>query len=139
MALSDAEKAQIRRYLMVSLTWPEFGFHVDQALGNIDQDAASVAETQKVLAKITAVEGSLDTQIDVLVVKKIDGGTELSLGVGVEAALRLGWMYVIQLGGLLGVKPHANPFGNEPGRPFFADPGGWSGGGGLDSWILPRG
>ena len=133
MPLSSAERTKVKKYLMHSLIWSDSIMHIGQALDSIDTDANAVLEVQAILTKIAKVETALDDQLDVMIAKKVDG-TELSLREGMEATLDLGWRFVIQLGGMLGVRPLVNPFGDNPISYDFLDPGGQ-----IPFGVAPRG
>lgn len=138
MPLATLEKEKVRKWLMMSLPWGDSHQHLTAALNKVDGNPDAVTLIQDVLTKLDGVETAITDQRDVMIAQQA-GDIKLSSIDGLKGLYEMGWRYVIQLGGMLGVQPRFNPFGDQAPTYIFADPSGFIPGGISPDLFLPRG
>ena len=127
MALSDAQKASIRRYL----GWPAKHFATDnrleQAMRQLEATAADESLVTSLLTRLDTIQSEIETAVSKR--SKAIAVDDIQLRIGYELAARrsVGRQLVGQLSSALGVQIRADAFGSG-GYPGFSGPSGPEGG-----------
>jgi hypothetical protein len=140
MALSPAQRAQVRTYLGWSARFHQMDSALEQAMNALDQDADSLALVQTPTTGLLDRILDVDTKLlgaDTTLLVTAAGSVQLDPARQVALLRSKGRMFVGRLAALLGVPVREDYFaGAGPKGPFWGMAG--SNGGGLPGGNMPR-